>query len=625
MTSFINDSGSEIYSGDNILITKQVASFKNFKIKGDVSVSFTVPNTSQNRKALGYYGLNQVGGPVFSVNTFNCVKDGNVIMRGNLIIESDNGKELGLYFISGNANWFRLFEFSCKDIRNDSLMVRWTYYWNDATKANTSGIVFPAIDLMYKGYKFDKYSFNERLVDSSFSSIDLYNPVNNTPCLYMNTLVIELAKLAEIRIDGTLLDDPLYKALIITPEGPDLFNDTGQISTFRVDSQLDGSGFAENVNIYIQNIVPDIKAIEVIKWLCVSFGCVPVFDEYSQTLSLNIIDRFRKEDAEDWSAYFKGYTIRYDQYQNNWIRVNSPEDDYVNEYNKFNDTDQSEQIPFGESNLTSDKVDGSSQDVYTSPFLPSFQFSGGVTPLYWDTPFVEFYKLEDDGYIEFTSVSNVGGKATFNCASVDVGIEPAVNATCIIRVDDGVGANYGYHNIDSITATTLGSTSDYVASTSGTLYIQKITKVNKGSRVLVAIPNFSVSDFTANANFNVYTFGNVTNATYAYYHKFTGNYSDLNRYKLGLSYGHIQTVSSLTLGAENDIPLEERYLQPIKRMIEGPTTEAVMLLPESVFDNYNFDKFVYIKNKDFQGYFFVDSIQNYKDGKTLVRVDLLTV
>jgi len=145
---------------------------------------------------------------------------------------------------------------------------------------------------------------------------------------------------------------------------------------------------------------------------------------------------------------------------------------------------------------------------------------------------------------------------------------------------------------------------------------------------LVAIPNFSVADFTANANFNVYTFGNVTNATYAYFHKYTGGYSDLNAYKLGLSYTHIQNCTrpdGNPAGTENDIPLDERYLQPIKRMIEGPTTEAVMLLPESVFDNYNFDKFVYIKNKDFQGYFFVDSIQNYKDGKTLVRVDLLTV
>lgn len=625
MTSFINDSGAEIYSGEDILITKQVASFKNFKIKGDVSVSFTVPNTSKNRKTLGYYGLNQVGGPVFSINTFNCVKDGNVIMRGNLVIESDNGKDLGLYFISGNANWFRLFEFSCKDIRNDSLAVSWSYYWNDATKANTSGIVFPAIDLMYEGYKYTSATFNGRIIDSSFAFDGLYNPVNNTPCLYMNTLIVELGKIAGVRIDGTLMDDPLYKALIITPEGPDLYNDLGQISTFRVTANVDYVGYApENLTIYIQNIAPNIKAIEVIKWLCVSFGCVPVFDEYSQTLYLNIIDKFRKEDSEDWSEYFKGYTIRYDQYQNNWIRVNSTDDPHINFYNEFNQDSQSQKIPFGEANLLSNKVDESSHDVYASPFLPSFHLSGSniLAPLAWETPLVQFYKLEDDGAIEFTSVTNFGGKAVFTCASVDIDI-PLVTGTLVIWVNDGVYK--GFHNIETITATELYSTSDYSVNSTGTLYVQKVNKVNSGPRILVAIPNLAVSSFTGNSAFNVPTFGNVTNATYAYYHKYS---STINDYKLGLSYGHIKTITRVdgnTSGPENDIPLEERYLQPIKKMIEGPTTEAKMLLPESVFDNYNFDKFVYIKNQDFQGYFFVDSIQNYKDGKTLVRVDLLTV
>ena len=56
MTSFINDQGQEIqYTGNDLLVTRQVASFRNFKIKGDVSVSFNVPNSSPNRKALGYY------------------------------------------------------------------------------------------------------------------------------------------------------------------------------------------------------------------------------------------------------------------------------------------------------------------------------------------------------------------------------------------------------------------------------------------------------------------------------------------------------------------------------------------------------------------------------------------
>ena len=50
-----------------------------------------------------------------------------------------------------------------------------------------------------------------------------------------------------------------------------------------------------------------------------------------------------------------------------------------------------------------------------------------------------------------------------------------------------------------------------------------------------------------------------------------------------------------------------------------------MLLPEKVFIDYKFDKFIYIKNKDFQGYFFITKIDNYKNGSTPVRVDLLYI
>lgn len=139
------------------------------------------------------------------------------------------------------------------------------------------------------------------------------------------------------------------------------------------------------------------------------------------------------------------------------------------------------------------------------------------------------------------------------------------------------------------------------------------------------ISNDEVRD-TSGASINVYTVGDITNVHYAYFHKYIGSYANLNAYKTGLSYGHIDQYARAdgTLsGEENDIPLIERNLQPIKKIMEGPTIEATMLLPEGIFDNYNFDKFVYIECKDFTGYFFVDSIQDYKDGSSLVRVDLL--
>ena len=47
-----------------------------------------------------------------------------------------------------------------------------------------------------------------------------------------------------------------------------------------------------------------------------------------------------------------------------------------------------------------------------------------------------------------------------------------------------------------------------------------------------------------------------------------------------------------------------------------------MLLPLSIFIGFTFDKFIYLKHKDFSGYFFVEKIENYKNGKTPVKVFL---
>jgi len=94
MTSFLNDQGLEIqYSGGDFSITKQVATFKNFKIKGDVSVSIQIPNTSDNRKTLGYSSLNHFG-TIFAAGKFNLVKNGNILMRGDIVIEEVTPKEI---------------------------------------------------------------------------------------------------------------------------------------------------------------------------------------------------------------------------------------------------------------------------------------------------------------------------------------------------------------------------------------------------------------------------------------------------------------------------------------------------------------------------------------------------
>jgi len=84
-------------------------------------------------------------------------------------------------------------------------------------------------------------------------------------------------------------------------------------------------------------------------------------------------------------------------------------------------------------------------------------------------------------------------------------------------------------------------------------------------------------------------------------------------------------ISDIDIDGYKDITLETSHFQKIKRILGNPKLRAKMLLPVSVFQAYNFDKLVYLNHKDLQGYYFVESIQNYKDAKNPVRVDMLCV
>jgi hypothetical protein len=543
MTSFINDNNEQIQYDGEILLTKQVASFRNFKIKGDVSVSFGVPNTSENRSALGYFGLNQTNSPVFSTNAFNLVKNGNTITRGYLVIESDDSNEISLFFISGNANWFRSFDFNCKEIRNTRYRSYWTYSQAEFTKSNTRGIIFPHIDWMYGREKFDNTTFIARVIDETKGARDAFAFTNLFPCLYINTLVEEIAKTAGIRLSGNLFDDKFYKQLIVTPSGPELYNDYGRISNFSASFDSDSTGEAQIIDIH--NIAPDMKAIDIIKWLCFTFGCVPVFDEYSQTLSLNIIDKIRKENALDLSQYIQKYKIQYNQYQNNYLRVPEAPENEIQVYNE-----QNPDALFGELNIESQKNDGSNQELYESPFAPVAD-NVGTTPLKWATPFIEFYTLEDGDEIRYESVSDVGGKLSFNLIfNFDVS-ELFFDAVMVFRVKDDNDIYTGYHNIQFGTATSAQSSSDYISDSSGYVYIQKVKENETGPRVLVCIPNYPVANFTQYNAINIYRIGDITSVAYAYFHKpFYSLYSNLNGYRPGLSYGALAVTENTVESVE---------------------------------------------------------------------------
>lgn len=219
MTGFVDDSGNYLdYSGADLMTTRQVASFYDFKLKGDYSVDFKIPNTAKNRKTLGFYGAQQISSPAYHQQPFTMVRNGNNILKGYLIIKGSDDNDIDCFFVSGNSNWFDAVQFNVRDIIFDSrFTVSWDYMSNAANATATEGITFPTVDWCYNGNRRSR-AIN---LASFHETIGPTEPIQEAfPCLYMHTLVSQMANHAGISIGGDLLSDPLFKRILITPDGP---------------------------------------------------------------------------------------------------------------------------------------------------------------------------------------------------------------------------------------------------------------------------------------------------------------------------------------------------------------------------------------------------------------------
>jgi hypothetical protein len=75
----------------------------------------------------------------------------------------------------------------------------------------------------------------------------------------------------------------------------------------------------------------------------------------------------------------------------------------------------------------------------------------------------------------------------------------------------------------------------------------------------------------------------------------------------------------------NSIGISERFYGPIKNILSNPLIEATFTLPLSVFQRFEFDRYIYLETPDLTGYFIVQRIENYRDALTPVKCELLYV
>lgn len=624
MTSFVDDNGNELqYEGKDFALTKQVVSLFDLTIRANTSVNITIPATAVNRGILNFYRFNQQNGKQLVSQTFNLIRNGNKIDRGSIILISDDGDELTVFFASGNFKWFGSLDFKCNEIRTTRWDVRWSNYYIINRYNATEGIIFPFIDWNYRHEKYNKQIslFLKRVGNgslSNLSNIDSYIP-ETYPCLYIHTLLSEIANHSQVNISGTLLDDVFFKKLIITPAGPKFTDPTTGTPVFRLAATglpFDVTNTVGDVTagplIKPEMIAPSMKAIDFIKCLSAMFGCIVSFDETKNTINIDLLTRLNKSEAEDWSAYYISHEEEYkDIKRNNYIKYNTSDDEDIISYNKLNDID------FGSVNIESGRDDDSERTIYTMPFYPSLD-KVGTSVLTMATPYVPFITLSDDEVGEYTSVSDVGdapGTGTdrnleFN--GTDLPFDTAFSDNVIVRIVDDNGLYDGFHtgNNNASASTVYRTSGAFFGTSTGKIYTQSAKRNENKQFILVAVPSVTPADISSSPDFfnGGGISGSLTNIATAYFSKPDIPFaSALNVMKKGLSFG------SINMQSYNDFSLKDSYLTPLARGIVQPTLRTKMRIPVDVFAKFNGSKLIYLNTGTLNGYFVVKKIEHYNE------------
>jgi len=493
-----------------------------------------------------------------------------------------------------------------------------------AAMSNTSGIIFLYADYVFGNDDYKVYDnllteflgINTQEGTAQEKNQDYVQPVY--PCVYLHTLVKELANHVDVTIGGTLFNNQRFLTTVLTNDGPDIIDpETGLQMTGN--STLSATG---GNAISIQMLAPNMKAIDLIKWVAFSFGCIIRFNTNSNTLTLDILDKHNLAEASDWSEYF--ISMENDNTyveQKKVAKVPAPNDlelDII-EYNNSNT------VPFGQLVIESDKDDGRESTIYSSPFRPSHDRVYNTNLFNLAVPYIPFWEVEQEGVYSYTSVTNVAGNARFDGTDF-----PFANTSVLVRIVDGGVYTSGYYVTGPTGAGTsielLDNTGSlaFIANSTGTIYTYNLKKVKPGVRALQCIPAMSVPNFSNQVEF-VFGYGGgsigaKSSMAIGYFSKPYTPYSVLNQYNTGLQYGEIN------LTGYNDISLSESFLNRVSKMVVNPLVRGVFRLPATVFNSFDFSNpFILVRTKNLTLYFFVQKIDNYVDPVNPVRVELLII
>jgi hypothetical protein len=183
-------------------------------INGDYSYSFELPNTQENRQLLGIKTVNSTAYWNTTIPAELTNEGGQALYSGFLQIESETRDNISVSFYSGNTDWFNILNVNLLDLNYAQLEKDWTTANIVSSWSQDNGIVFPVVN---RGGLLTRKSPNYYIDDFQ-------------PFLYVKDAIRVIFANFGIKLEGDLLNDPLYNSLITT-------NNSAKGAQRRVDEQ----------------------------------------------------------------------------------------------------------------------------------------------------------------------------------------------------------------------------------------------------------------------------------------------------------------------------------------------------------------------------------------------------
>lgn len=348
------------------------------------------------------------------------------------------------------------------------------------------------------------------------------------------------------------------------------------------------------------DFLPSLKSIDIVKFMVNVFGCAVYFDSISKSITITIIEKLKLEDAYDWSKYYVSHSSQYiDNAAHNFISWTESEDSTIAKYNREHT------LNFADGDLVTDNSLLEQKKICDFPFAAS-SASLGFNGIYClDIPLINL--IDDGDPILFTSVEYF---SDFRSRFV-TGLPGVIKSNEVVRITDGDGLNIGYYYgaLFGARLTYEAIAFQFIETFTGKIYRQRISYQKISPRIVSVKPNTPITEYSSQtAIFEAESQLN-NNFDYAVFTKsLTGFPIDQWKNNLAIDNPDIDNFTDPTI--------KELYFNKISRFIKNPKIRAVMRLPDSVYQKFKFDQFIYLKTENLTGYFFVDIMPNYVDGDT---------